>query len=73
MRLYEPEPEIEAPSNKELWVSICPYVNKRLYEYPFRSEYGITSNKQLEINRQTNPLDIFNNAFAHLNDYETMY
>jgi len=67
---YEPEPEIEAPSNKELWVSICPYVNKRLYEYPFRSEYGITSNKQLEINRQTNPLDIFNNAFAHLNDYE---
>lgn len=64
-----PEPEIEAPSNKELWASICPYVNKRLYEYPVETS-GLTSNKQLEIDRRENPLDIFNNAFAHLNDYE---
>ncbi|HHY78383.1 MAG TPA: hypothetical protein GX498_07775 [Clostridiales bacterium] len=67
---YEPEPEIEAPSNKELWASISPYVNKRLYEYHIETEYGLTSNKQLEINKYENPLDIFNNAFAHLNDYE---
>lgn len=65
------EPEIEAPSNKELWAAIYPYVNKRLYEYPVETKYGFTSNMQLEINKHENPLDIYNNAFAHLNDYES--
>jgi len=30
----KPMPEVEKPSNADLWRSTSPYVNKRLYEYP---------------------------------------
>ena len=40
----KPMPEVEKPSNAEIWCSISPYVNKRLYEYPLKldrtSEWG---------------------------------
>lgn len=32
----KPMPEVEKPSNAEIWCSISPYVNKRLYEYPLK-------------------------------------
>ncbi|HHW00227.1 MAG TPA: S-layer homology domain-containing protein [Clostridiaceae bacterium] len=32
----KPMPEVEKPSNAEIWRSISPYVNKRLYEYPLK-------------------------------------
>lgn len=32
----KPIPEVEKPSNAELWRSPSPYVNKRLYEYPLK-------------------------------------
>ncbi|WP_161950364.1 S-layer homology domain-containing protein [Clostridium thermosuccinogenes] len=32
----KPMPEVEKPSNAELWRSPSPYVNKRLYEYPLK-------------------------------------
>jgi len=40
----KPMPEVEKPSNAEIWRSTSPYVNKRLYEYPLKldrtSEWG---------------------------------
>ncbi len=32
----KPMPEVEKPSNAEIWRSTSPYVNKRLYEYPLK-------------------------------------
>ena len=32
----KPMPEVEKPSNAEIWHSTSPYVNKRLYEYPLK-------------------------------------
>ena len=32
----KPMPEVEKPKNAEIWSSIYPYVNKRLYEYPLK-------------------------------------
>lgn len=65
-----PEPEIERPSNKELWWTTYPYVNKRLYEYPLETVADFTSNSKLKTDKYENPLDEFNNGFIHLNDFE---
>ena len=64
------EPEIERPSNKELWWTTYPYVNKRLYEYPLETVFDFASNSKLKTDKYENPLDEFNNAFIHLNDFE---
>lgn len=32
----KPIPEVEKPSNAEIWRTTSPYVNKRLYEYPLK-------------------------------------
>jgi len=32
----KPMPEVEKPSNAEIWRSTSPYVSKRLYEYPLK-------------------------------------
>ena len=65
-----PEPEIARPSNKELWWTIYPYVNKRLYEYLLETVFDFASNSKLKTDKYENPLDEFNNGFIHLNDFE---
>ena len=42
-------PEVEKPSNAELWRSISPYVNKRLYEYPLKLTNSILNIYNTEV------------------------
>jgi hypothetical protein len=48
----KPMPEVEKPSNAELWRSTSPYVNKRLYEFPLKLDkenYAILNYYNVEI------------------------
>ena len=54
----KPMPEVEKPSNAEIWHSTSPYVNKRLYEYPLKldrtSEWGkIVNAYNIELSSRT--------------------
>lgn len=54
----KPMPEVEKPSNAEIWCSTSPYVNKRLYEYPLKldttSEWGqIVNGYNIELKSST--------------------
>lgn len=46
-------PEVEKPSNANLWRSTYPYVNKRLYEYPLKldkeSSFSVLNSYNVEI------------------------
>ncbi|MDK2801283.1 MAG: hypothetical protein PWP27_1833 [Clostridiales bacterium] len=63
-------PEIEKPSNKELWWTTYAYVNKRLYEYPLETDYDFISNSELKTRKYERPLNEIDNAFIHLNDFD---
>lgn len=49
----KPLPEVEKPSNANLWRSTYPYVNKRLYEYPLKldkeSSFSVLNSYNVEI------------------------
>lgn len=52
----KPMPEVEKPSNANLWKSTSPYVNKRLYEYPLvlkTTPWAILDSYNVEIGKST--------------------
>ena len=59
----KPIPEVEKPSNAELWLSTSPYVNKRLYEYPLKldktSGMSILNYYNVEMRPDDNTLKLF--------------
>jgi len=75
----KPMPEVEKPSNAEIWRSTSPYVNKRLYEYPLKldkEKYSMFNFYNTEITTDTlkeyklvNEL-YFNNRYTV--DYRTL-
>jgi len=62
----KPMPEVEKPSNAEIWRSISPYVNKRLYEHPLKldrtSDWGKAVNAY-NIELKSDTLKLFKPMF----------